>query len=429
MQGQEMTRRAMLAGAAAALGAQTALAAPPLSVTNFGLKPRDVPRRNAWLEIDADAFEHNIAETRAILGPGGAELCAIMKGDAYGNGLDLLMPSVLKTGIKAIGFASNEEARIARAMKFKGRLIRVRAATPEEIEDAFPFAVEELVGNAAVAQRIADMWRARNKNSPLPVHLCLNADGMSRNGIELKTDYGKADARAILTIELLRVAGLMTHYPTEDRDDILRQLARFQNDIAWLKANGLPDRAMTRHTANSFATLHHPETRLDMVRVGGALYADTSADFMAHFRPTMTLKSRVAAVNHFPADETVNYDRTFKLTRDSFLANIPIGYADGYRRSLSHANQPDFPDEGKNNTQVLIGGRRYPVVGRVTMNTLMADVTGDQDHIRLDDEVVLFGRQGDEVITHKELETNASAYVTDLLAVMGNSLPKMLKAV
>ena len=112
----------MLAGAAATLGAQAALATPPLSVTNFGLKSRDVLRRNAWFEIDAAAFEHNIVETRAILGLGGAELCAIMKADAYGNGMDLLMPSVLKTGIKAIGFSSNEEARIARAIKFKGRL-------------------------------------------------------------------------------------------------------------------------------------------------------------------------------------------------------------------------------------------------------------------------------------------------------------------
>ena len=423
----KITRRALLGGGAALLVAHPALATPALSVTNFGLKPREVTRRNAWFEIDAAAFEHNIAETRAILGPGGAELCAIMKADAYGNGLDLLMPSVLKSRVTAIGFSSNEEARIARAMKFKGRLIRVRTATPDEVEDAFPLQVEELVGNPAAARRIADLWRNRNKEHALPIHLCLNADGMSRNGVELKTDYGKADARAILAVTPLRIAGLMTHYPTEDRDDILRQLGRFQEDVAWLKANGLGEHPLVRHTANTFATLHHPQTRLDMVRVGGALYGDTSADFLARFRPTITLKSRVAAVNHFPADETVNYDRTFKLARESWLANIPIGYADGYRRSLSHANQPDFADEGRNNTQVLIGGRRYPVVGRVTMNTLVADVTGDQDRIALDQEVVLFGRQGDEVITQKELETNSSAYGPDLLAVMGNSLPKMLK--
>jgi len=423
-------RRFLIAGGAATLAlgaASSAWATPVLSARNFGLRPADAPRRNAWMEIDAAAFEHNIAEVRAVLGNGGAELCAIMKADAYGNGLDLLMPSVLKMKIAAIGFTSNEEARIARQMGFKGRLIRVRTGTLNEIEDAFAFRVEELVGNPAAAARIAQSWRRKDAARPLPIHLCLNADGMSRNGVELKTDYGKKDALAILQTASLKIVGLMTHYPTEDKSDILRQLARFDQDTDWLKANGLPPGPIVRHTANTFATLHHLETRLDMVRVGGALYGDTSADFLARFRPTITLKSRVAAVNHFPADETVAYDRTYRLTRESWLANIPIGYSDGYRRSLSHANQPDFPNEGKNDTQVLIGGRRYPVVGRVTMNTLMVDVTGDQDRINLEDEVVLFGRQGSEVITQAELEKNSAAYGPDLLAVLGNSLPKVLK--
>ncbi|MEO7053450.1 MAG: alanine racemase [Rhizomicrobium sp.] len=423
-------RRSIITAGAAALAlavTRNALATPVLSARNFGLRPGDAPRRNAWMEIDAAAFEHNIAEVRSILGDGGAQLCAIMKADAYGNGLDLLMPSVLKMKIAAIGFTSNEEARIAREMGFKGRLIRVRTGTLDEITDAFAWRVEELVGNPVAAQRIAQAWRRKDAARSLPIHLCLNADGMSRNGIELKTDYGKKDAASILQTAPLKIVGLMTHYPTEDKDDILRQLARFDQDTDWLKANGLPSGPMVRHTANTFATLHHPQTRLDMVRVGGALYGDTSADFLARFRPTITLKSRVAAVNHFPADETVAYDRTYRLTRESWLANIPIGYSDGYRRSLSHANQPDFANEGQNNTQVLIGGRRYPIVGRVTMNTLMVDLTGDQDRIGLNDEVVLFGRQGDAFISQAEFEKNSASYAPDLLAVLGNSLPKMLK--
>lgn len=423
-------RRSIITAGAAALAlaaTPNALATPVLSARNFGLRPADAPRRNAWMEIDAAAFEHNIAEVRSILDEGGAQLCAIMKADAYGNGLDLLMPSVLKTKIAAIGFTSNEEARIAREMGFKGRLIRVRTGTLDEIADAFAWRVEELVGNPVAAERIAQAWRRKDAARSLPIHLCLNADGMSRNGVELKTDYGKKDAASILHTAPLRIVGLMTHYPTEDKDDILRQLARFDQDIEWLKANGLPQGPLTRHTANTFATLHHPQTRLDMVRVGGALYGDTSADFLARFRPTITLKSRVAAVNHFPADETVAYDRTYRLTRESFLANIPIGYSDGYRRSLSHANQPDFANEGRNNTQVLIGGRRYPIVGRVTMNTLMVDVTGDQDRVNLNDEVVLFGRQDEEFISQAEFEKNSASYAPDLLSVLGNSLPKILK--
>jgi len=414
-------------GAVAALGSIPAAAAPILSSHNFGLRPGSVPRHNAWFEIDAAAFVHNIMTIRTILGDGGAELCAVMKADAYGNGLDLLMPSVLKANVSKMGIASNDEARVAREMGFRGRLIRIRTATVDEIEDAFPLNIEELVGNQAAALRIVQLWRRAHPNRMLPIHLCLNSDGMSRNGVELKTEYGKADGLTILNAAPLKIVGLMTHYPTEDSDDILRQLNRFSQDVDWLKSNGLPPEAFIRHTANTFATLHHPQTRLEMVRVGGALYGDTSADFLSRFMPTMTLKSRVAAVNHFPADETVSYDRTYRLKRESWLANIPIGYSDGYRRNLSHSNEPAFSSDGKNKTEVLIGSRRYPVIGRVTMNTLMADVTGYQDSIKLNDEVVLFGKQGNEVITQNELEQNSSSYGPDLLAVMGNSLPKMLK--
>ena len=419
-------RRGLLAALAAApLIATAADAAPILSSRNYGLRPAEGPRKNAWMEVDAEAFAFNVRHTRALLGP--AALCAVVKADAYGAGLDLLMPTILRLGVGALGVASNDEARVARECGFRGRVIRVRTAAPDEIEDGFAQGIEELVGNPEAAREALKRWTAGRRKGPLRVHLGLNADGMSRNGLELSTPYGEADARAILALDGLRIVGLMTHFPTEDRDDILRQLRRFQADEAWLRANGLAGGGVTRHTANTFAALHHPETRLDMARVGGALYGDVSADFAGQFRPILTVKARVAAVNHYPARQTVAYDRTYRLDRESWLANIPIGYSDGFRRSLSHANQPDFAAEGRNATQVLIGGRRYPLVGRVTMNTLMVDVTGDQDRVKLGDEVVLFGRQGEAVITQKELEANSSAYGPELLAMLGNSLPRVLK--
>ncbi|CAH0496219.1 alanine racemase C-terminal domain-containing protein [Novosphingobium sp. CECT 9465] len=141
----------------------------------------------------------------------------------------------------------------------------------------------------------------------------------------------------------------------------------------------------------------------------------------------MTIKSRIAAVNRYPAGQTVNYDRTYRLERESWLANIPLGYSDGMRRGFSHANQPEFPAEARNRTEVLIGGQRFPVVGRVTMNTLMVDVTSWQDRVRLDDEVVLFGAQGNQRITQAEFEANGSAYAPEMLTVMGATLPRVLK--
>ncbi len=422
-----MQRRGVLAAGAglAGLAAARAVAAPILSSTNHGLTPAKAARGNGWIEVDAAAFEANIDAVRS--GIGSARLAAVMKADAYGNGIALLIPSIIAKGVTDVAITSNEEARVARALGYRGRLMRIRTATPEEMEDGFRFGIAESVGNPAVAGKLEQMWLKTRRKGRLPVHLALNAGGMSRNGIELSTAYGKADARALLAHPALHIVGAMTHYPSEEEGDILGQLARYREDLAWLQGEGLATTGLVRHTANTFATLKHPETQLDMVRVGGAIYGDPGSYKTDRFIQTMTIKSRVAAVNHYPAGQTVAYDRTYRLERESWLANIPLGYSDGYRRGFSHANRPEFPAEGRNRSEVLIGGRRFPIVGRVTMNTLMVDVTGMQDTVRLDDEVVLFGAQGDVRITQAEFEANGSAYAPEMLAVLGATLPRVLK--
>jgi alanine racemase len=415
----------LLWGAAAACGTGPARAAPVLHADNDGLTLRSAQRRNGWIEVDAEAFEANVAAVRQTIGD--VRLCAVMKADAYGNGIGLLMPSILRAGIRTVAITANDEAKVARRLGYRGRLIRIRTATPEEIEDGLGFDIEELVGNPEAAARLGALVKARRRGRPLAVHLALNSGGMSRNGVELSTDYGKADARAILKVPGLRFVGAMTHYPSEEADDILGQLRHYKDDLQWLASEGLDTGALTRHTANTFATLKHPQTRLDMVRVGGALYGDPGSYVTDRFKPVQTVKSRVAAVNHFPAGQTVNYDRTYRLDRESWLANIPLGYSDGFRRSFSHANRPEFAAEGRNKTEVLIGGRRFALVGRVTMNTLMVDVTGYQDQVRIDDEVVLFGAQGTERITQAEFEANGAAYGPEMLGVLGAGLPRVLK--
>ncbi|WP_031238825.1 alanine racemase [Asticcacaulis sp. AC466] len=422
-----MHRRTFLAGATGltAITAMPAAAAPVLSANNFGLTLEQARRRNGWIEIDAEAFEANIDTVRALLGP--VRLCAVMKADAYGNGIALLMPSIINKRIGDVAITSNDEARVARELGYRGRLIRVRTATPDEMEDALPFVVEELIGNPDSAAVLQALAKRRTGQASLPIHLALNSGGMSRNGVELSTAYGQADARAILSFDRLRITGLMTHYPSEEDADILGQLRHYQSDMAWLKAQEFDADKPTHHTANSFATLKHKDTWLDMVRVGGLLYGDPGSVSTSAYLPTQTIKSRVAVVNHYPAGQTVNYDRTYRLERESWLANIPLGYSDGYRRGFSHANRPEFPAEGKNRTEVLIRGRRFPVVGRVTMNTLMVDVTDSPNLVHPDDEVVLFGAQGNERITQAEFEANGSAYGPEMLGVLGAALPRVLK--
>lgn len=419
-----MQRRQFLSGVAA-LAATSAAAAPVLDARNYGLTPAKAARHNGWIEVDAAAFETNIDTVRTLIGS--AALCAVMKADAYGNGIALLIPSIIAKRITDVAITSNDEARVARQLGYRGRLQRIRAATQEEMADGLRWRIEELIGNPDAAAGLAALWRKQGGRQALPVHIALNAGGMSRNGVELSTDYGKADARALLALPGLQIRGAMTHYPSEEAADILEQLRHFEADLTWLQTAGLNTTGLIRHTANSFAMLQQPQTRLDMVRVGGLIYGDPGSVKTDRFLPTMAIKSRIAAINHYPAGQTVNYDRTYKLERESWLANIPLGYSDGIRRSLSHANQPQFAADSRTRTQVLIGGQRFPVVGRVTMNTLMVDVTEARDRLRLGDEVVLFGPQGADRITQAELEANSSAYGPELLAVLGNSLPRVRK--
>jgi alanine racemase len=367
---------------------------------------------HAWLEIDRNAFESNVRALQRLLGSD-TKLCAVMKADAYGHGIELLIPSVVSLEVPCVGITSNEEARIARKKGFSGRLMRLRAATAEEVEDGLPYEIEECVGNLELARKISEI--AERHSGAIRYHLELNSGGMSRNGIELATPREKEDALSLLELPRLQLVGIMTHFPVEEPNEIRRVLERFHAEAGWLIRAGSLDRSeIVLHTASSYATMEVPESHLDLVRVGAALYGDTLPTWTG-FKRVMQFKSRVATISSYPKGNSVSYDLTFTLERDSRLANIPVGYSDGYRRVFS------------NRAQVLIRGRRFPVVGRVTMNTIMVDVT-DGGEIQPGDEVVLFGKQGAEEITPQELEVQADAYFADLYTVWGNSNPKVLVA-
>ncbi|NER58971.1 alanine racemase [Pseudomonas sp. MAFF212428] len=367
---------------------------------------------NAWLEIDQAAFESNISLLQQRLA-GKTAMCAVMKADAYGSGIALLVPSAIRMGVSCIGVASNEEARIARDKGFKGRLLRLRNASLKEVEGALAYRIEELVGNLEVARQLDALAARHNVN--LPVHLALNSAGMSRNGLEMSTAQGKLQAVDVTRLGHLKVVGIMTHFPVEEREDVLKGLATFKQQSSWLIEHAGLDRSkLMLHCANTFATLQVPEAWLDMVRPGAALYGYPVGGH-TEFKRVMQFKSQVASVNAYPAGSTISYDRTFTLEKDSLIANIPAGYSDGYRRAFS------------NKASVLINGHRAPVVGKVTMNTLMVDVSAIPG-VKYGDEVVLYGKQADDEITQQEVETINGVTMADLYTVWGNSNPKVLKA-
>ncbi len=407
-----MHKKTLLATLIFGLLAGQAVAAPYLPLADDHRNGQEQTAANSWLEVDLGAFEHNIQTLKNRLGDKGPQICAIMKADAYGHGIDLLVPSVVKAGIPCIGIASNEEARVAREKGFEGRLMRVRAATPDEVEQALPYKLEELIGSLESAKGIADIAQRHHTN--IPVHIGLNSAGMSRNGIDLRQDDAKADALAMLKLKGITPVGIMTHFPVEEKEDVKLGLAQFKLDYQWLIDAGKLDRSkLTIHAANSFATLEVPEAYFDMVRPGGIIYGDTIPSY-TEYKKVMAFKTQVASVNHYPAGNTVGYDRTFTLKRDSLLANLPMGYSDGYRRAMS------------NKAYVLIHGQKAPVVGKTSMNTTMVDVT-DIKGIKPGDEVVLFGRQGDAEVKQSDLEEYNGALLADMYTVWGYTNPKKIK--
>ncbi|WP_181158427.1 alanine racemase [Leucobacter massiliensis] len=367
-------------------------------------------RPGAVIEVDLDAIRANLRRIRAEIGPG-PELCPVLKADAYGHGLSLVLPVLMSEGVGSIGIASNREAAEARELGFAGRLLRVRAAAPQEAAEALRFGVEEWVGGFAQARALAELALAHGAS--VPVHLATNGPGISRECLDLGGEEGARELAAILALRGLQLRGVCAHFPCEEVADTEAGAAAFAADAETvLRALG-PERAaaVQRHCATSFAALSVPGSRFDLVRIGAALYGDSSADAPWQ-RRAMRLLAPVTGVNRYPAGRSVSYDRTHVLERDTLIASVPIGYGDGVPRSLGGRGA------------VLVRGRRAPVVGAIAMNALSVDVTAIPG-VQPGDEAVLLGRQGALEITGAEFERAAGDIAAVAYSAWGRIVPRV----
>ena len=393
-------RSALVGSVAVIAGVPAAQAAPEL------LSLKDVPDAhtqnvsNAVIEISRPLFDANIKRLQNFIeSSSGVDVCIVMKADAYGHGIRNLLPSVIEAGIDCIAVSSNEEARVVREGNFAGRLIRIRSAPTAEVRAAVKYDIEELVGTLAQAQAIAEI--AQREDKEIGIHLALNSAGMGRNGAELATERGRAEAVQLVATPHISVTGMMTHFPNGTNSE---SLALFKQQADWVIEQGnLSREEITLHVANTELTLNAVESHLDMVRPGSLFYGDMEPG--SDYKRIYSFKTSVASVHHFPKGSSVGYGSTETLQRDSTLANLPIGYSDGYPRSLSRVGE------------VLIRGRRAKVIGGITMNTTMVDIT-DIAEVRPGDEVVLLGTQGDDEITIEEIEQSEGA-LCDLCTIWG----------
>lgn len=363
---------------------------------------------NAWGVFNTKGFEHNIDTLQKLLS-NKSQICLVMKADAYGHGIDNVLPSVIKANIPCVGVTSNEEIQKVRQGGYTGEIMRLRSASAKEMRQAMAFDVQEMLGNAntaAIANQIA-----KEQGKTMRFHLMLNSGGMDRNGLEMATEQGQQDALAILGLSNLKLTGIMTHFAVEDIPEIKERSEVFKTQSDWLiKTAGLKRDEIILHAANSYTTLNVPEAWFDMVRPGALVYNYFDDP---RYQPVFTLKTEVASVNSYPKGSSVGYDKTYTLKRDSLLANLPIGYSDGYLRSFTNT------DASKKN-YVLIHGQKAMIVGKISMNTTMVDVT-DIKGVIAGDEVVLFGQQGKQKIDYNAMGAMNPVFVENTL--WGKLLP------
>lgn len=380
----------------------------PLSLDNTVSQTEQIAAANAWLEISLGQFKSNIEQFKSHIAPQ-TKICAVMKADAYGNGIAGLMPIILEQQIPCVAIASNAEAQVVRDSGFKGELMRVRSASASEIEQALSLDIEELIGSVQQARDLANIAKKHNKT--IKIHLALNDGGMGRNGIDMSTDGGQQEAVSIATHPSVQVVGIMTHFPNYNSDDIRIKLESFKHNAQWLMENaGLKREAVTLHVANSYTALNVPEAQLDMVRPGGVLYGDLPTN--PEYPSIVTFKTRIASLHTLPAGSTVGYDSTFTTKNDSVMANLTVGYSDGYPRKMG------------NRAQVLINGQRANVVGVASMNTTMVDVSNIKG-VLPGDEVILFGSEKKQQISVSEMEEYAEVIFPELYTLWGTSNPRI----
>lgn len=366
-----------------------------------------------YAKIDLDAVEANCASMHKHIDPG-TKMAAVIKADGYGHGAvpiaRLLEPYPYLWGFAV---ATVEEGLALREAGIRKPVLLLGFAFPEHYEALAKEHIRPTVFKEDMARQLSST--AAGTGCTIDCHLAVDT-GMSRIGFA-DTEESVKVIRRIADLPGLRFEGLFTHFARADEQSLEParvQLARFLDFSARLEAAGV--QIPIRHCSNSAAIMQFREANLDMVRAGISLYGLRPSDDVkkepVRLRAVMELKSHITYVKWVGPGVAVSYGGTFVTKRATRIATIPVGYADGYPRGLS------------NKGQVLIRGRRAPILGRICMDQFMVDVTGIPEAAEFD-EVTLLGRDGEEYISAEELGSLSGRFNYELACEISKRVPRL----
>ena len=367
--------------------------------------------KRTWAEIDLDGLAHNFNIVRKKVGT--AKLIAVVKADAYGHGDSVLTKELGNLGVDAFAVSNLEEALHVRGSGTHLPIL-VLGVTPVQFADVL---AREKISQTVFSTEYANKLSAAAKSLGVTVDCHIKTDsGMGRLGFDVLYDREKAirEIEACKKLENLSFSGIFTHFAVADTDDgreyTNEQFAAFDQTVEALKKKGIEFELV--HACNSAGIMSYPEMHQNAVRAGIILYGLDPAQNKTEFKPIMELKSIIAQLRLHKKGSTVGYGRTHTLGRDTLVATIPVGYADGYPRKLS------------NTASVLINGKRAKILGRVCMDQLMADVT-DIEGVTEDSIVTLFGFDGGEFLGVDELAQQSETINYELVCLVGKRVPRV----
>lgn len=365
------------------------------------------PVRSNWVEIDATSLANNVRAMKALIGSK-VSLMAVVKSDAYGHGAVSMSQTALLNGANYLGVSSMHEALELREAGIDAPIL-VMGYTPTYLaQQAVQHGITVTLYDLELAR--AFDRTARELNTRLRAHVKVDS-GMGRLGI--MPDDAVTLFRHLGALRHIEIEGIYTHFSAadEDPDYTAYQLDVFKSVYKPLQATtGVKFKYI--HAANSAATIAHKEAHFNMVRVGLALYGMHPSDKVRlpeGFSPALTWKTAIAQVKTLPPDHAVGYGNTYTTRREERVGIIPVGYADGFRRAPEHWGE------------MLVHGVRVPIIGRVSMEKTVVSLAAVPD-VAIGDEVVLLGRQGNDIITAEEV---AARLGTINYEVVCNILPRM----
>ena len=367
-------------------------------------------------EIDLSAFRHNLQTLRKYL-DSQTQIMAVVKADAYGHGAIPCARIAVESGVaNYLGVAVVEEGIELRENGLSAPILILGSIFPDEAEDLVRHDLAPIVCTLPVAQALAK--EAEKQSKTVSVHIKVDT-GMNRLGVSPENLPALLDQ--VRSLKNLKIEAVSTHFSSADDEDLSitrTQLEKFQTVLDSLRKQSVPMPMI--HSANTSALFKFPESHFNMVRPGLILYGVLPSPSLKpvfnheenSFQPVMQWKSQIILLKSIAKGQPVSYSGSFTTQRDSLIATLPVGYADGLHHMLS------------NKMDVLIRGRRAPQIGNICMDMILVDVT-DIPGVEEADEVVIFGRQEEQMISVEELAVAGQTIPYEILCSVSKRVPRI----